>query len=69
MDKTFIDVRIFNPIAPTYRSLAPNQVYKRLETEKRNKYGERIVEVGKGTFTPMVGVEQKLPGLPNVCAK
>jgi hypothetical protein len=52
--KTFLDVRIFNPIAPSYRSLAPTQIYKRLENEKKRKYGERIVEVEKGTFTPMV---------------
>ena len=52
--KTFLDVRVFNPIAPSYRSLAPAQIYKRLENEKKGKYGERVVEVEKGTFTPMV---------------
>ena len=51
---TFLDIRIFNPIAPSYRNLAPNSIYKRLESEKKGKYGERVVEVEKGTFTPMV---------------
>ena len=51
---TVLDVRVFNPLAPSYRSLAPTQIYKKLENEKKGKYAERVVQVEKGTFTPMV---------------
>jgi hypothetical protein len=51
---TFLDVRVFNPLAPSYRSLAPAQIYKKLENEKKGKYAERVVQVEKGTFTPIV---------------
>ena len=52
--KMFADVRVFNPMAPTYRSLTQKAVYKRLENEKKRKYAKRIIEIEKGTFTPLV---------------
>jgi hypothetical protein len=52
--KMFADVRVFNPLAPTYRSSTQKAIYRRLETEKKSKYAERIIEIEKGTFTPLV---------------
>ena len=50
----FADVRVFNPLAPTYRSSTQKAIYRRLENEKKSKYAERIIEIEKGTFTPLV---------------
>jgi hypothetical protein len=52
--KMFADVQVFNPLAPSYRSSTQKAIYKRLENEKKNKYAERILEIEKGTFTPLV---------------
>ena len=50
----FADIRVFNPRAPSYRSSTQKAIYKRLENEKKSKYAERIIEIEKGTFTPLV---------------
>ena len=52
--KMFADIRVFNPLAPSYRSSTQKAIYKRLENEKKSKYAERIIEIEKGTFTPLV---------------
>jgi hypothetical protein len=51
---TFFDVRISNPNAPSNRSLANAEVYKKNEKEKMKAYGDRILQVEKGSFVPMV---------------
>ena len=41
--KTFFDVKVFNPLAPTYsNSTSLSQCYRRAELEKRRMYEERI---------------------------
>jgi hypothetical protein len=52
--KAFFDVRVFNPLAPSYRSSSLEALYKRFEKEKKNKYNERVLEVERGSFTPLV---------------
>ena len=51
---TFFDVRISNPNAPSYRSLSLADVYKKNENEKMRSYGDRILQVEKGSFVPLV---------------
>ena len=51
---TFFDVRISNPNAPSYRSLSLNDVYKKNENEKMKAYSDRIIQVEKGSFVPLV---------------
>ena len=53
-ERTFIDVRVFNPMAPSNRkpSLAAN--YRSHEQEKRRSYERRVLEVEHGTFVPAV---------------
>ena len=55
-ENTFFDVNIFNPNAPSNRSTSVTSCYRRHERAKRNKYmyEERVVEVEKATFTPLV---------------
>ena len=49
-----VDIRVFNPFAPSYRNTALTQCYHRNELEKRRAYDERIREVEHGSFSPLV---------------
>ena len=51
---TFFDVRISNPNAPSNRSLTIADVYKKNEKEKMKAYGDRIIQIEKGSFVPLV---------------
>ena len=51
---TFLDVRVFNPHAPSYRSMAPSRLYQRHEKEKRRAYNQRIAEVEQASFSPLI---------------
>lgn len=50
----FLDVRVFNPNAFSYRGQSINAVYKKHEQEKKRQYNARIREVEHGSFTPLV---------------
>ena len=52
--RAFFDVRVFNPLAPSYASQKIESLLKRHENEKKGKYGIRIREIDHGTFTPLV---------------
>lgn len=53
-EKTFIDVRIVHPNCPTYINKDIKDVYVQHEKLKKSAYNERILNVEKGTFTPIV---------------
>ena len=50
-ERTYIDVRVFNPHAPSNRH---SNCYRKHELEKRRQYEQRIREVEHATFTPLV---------------
>ena len=50
----FFDVRVFHPNAPSYRNSAIPAIYRRHEQEKKREYGDRVREVEKASFTPLV---------------
>ena len=52
--RAFTDIRVFNPLARTYRSQNLKAAYKRNENEKKRKYQQRVQEIEHGTFTPLV---------------
>ena len=52
--KAYFDVKVFNPLAPTYSSISLSQCYRQAELEKRRLYEERIREIEHGSFTPLV---------------
>ena len=54
-EKTFLDIRIMHPNCPTYANKSIEDVYKVHEKEKKNKYNERVLQIEKGSFTPIVG--------------
>ena len=52
--RAFFDVRIFNPMAQTYRQETLPTAHRTNEQAKKREYDERIREVEQGTFTPLV---------------
>ena len=54
MDKTYFDIRVFHPGASSNSTADKKAMYKRHESEKKRAYGSRVLEVEKGTFTPLV---------------
>ena len=51
-EKTYFDVRVFNPHAPSNRSQSLPTCYRKHEREKKRAYEQRIREVEHSTFTP-----------------
>ena len=49
-ERAFFDVRVFNPYAPSNKTLPTATCYRRHEREKRRKYEERIREVEHASF-------------------
>ena len=50
----FFDVRVCHPNADSYKNLTPEQIYKLHENDKKRLYPSRVLEVERGTFTPLV---------------
>ena len=54
MERTFLDVRVMHPNSPSYIDKDIHQVYRAHEKEKKRTYNERVIQVEKGSFTPIV---------------
>ena len=54
MEKTFFDVRVFNPHAFSNRNQTPFTCYRKHKREKKRTYAQRILEVEHSSFTPLV---------------
>ena len=52
--RSFFDVRVFNPVAQTYQNTSLAQCFHRNEREKRRTYEERIREIEHGNLSPLV---------------
>ena len=52
-ERAFVDVKVFNPFAKSYRDTSLTKCYKRCEQQKKSAYEERIREVEHGSFTPL----------------
>ena len=53
-ERTFVDVRVFNPYAPSNRNSTISTCYRNHENQKKRTYDQRIREVEHATFTPLV---------------
>ena len=53
-ERTFIDVRVFNPHAQSNRNTTISNCYRKHENEKKRAYEQRIREVEHSSFTPLV---------------
>ena len=52
--RSFLDVRVFNPFTSSYNKSPLKACHRRNKMEKRRHYEERIRNVDHGTFTPLV---------------
>lgn len=52
--RTFLDVRIFNPLTPSNRESSLLTTYNSHEKEKRRTYNQRVSEIESGTFSPLI---------------
>ena len=53
-ERSFFDVRVTHPFAISNVLLPFEKLYNKHETEKMNLYEERVQEVEKGSFSPLV---------------
>ena len=53
-ERTFLDVRIFDPNCKTYIGKDPQDVYKLHENAKKNDYCDRVLQVERGSLTPLI---------------
>ena len=54
MERNFQDVRVMHPPSKSYNGMSIDKIYSKHETEKKHKYNQRIMQVEKATFTPLV---------------
>ena len=48
------NVRVCQPNTESYKDLTIQQIYRKLEYEKKRLYANRVLEVKQGTFSPLV---------------
>ena len=53
-EKTFVDVRVFNPLAATHKHQPISTCYRNQERAKKRAYEQRVRNVEQATFTPLV---------------
>ena len=53
-ERTFYDVRVCHPNAPSHINSNIAQLYRTQEQEKMRKYNARIMTVERGSFTPLI---------------
>ena len=53
-ERTFMDVRIFNPHVSSNRNSHLSSTYRRHENTKKRAYEQRIQEVKRASFTPLI---------------
>ena len=54
MEKTFLDIRVMHPNCKSYADKEITQIYREHEQAKKRAYNERIIQVEKANFTPVV---------------
>ncbi len=53
-ERAYLDVRVFNPFAPSNQQSSISACYRSHENMKKRSYEQRIREVEHATFTPLV---------------
>ena len=53
-ERTFVDIRVFNPLAQSNQAQSLTATYTKHEKEKRRHYEERVREVERASFLPLV---------------
>ena len=53
-ERTYFDVQVFNPHAPSHRQSSLPACYRKQESLKKRAYEQRVREVEHSSFTPLV---------------
>ena len=53
-ERTFLDVRVFNPHAPSNQQPSLASCYRKQEAVKKRAYEQRVREIEHASFTPLV---------------
>ena len=53
-EKTFFDIQVSHPNADSYLNKSMSAIYREREAHKKRKYNERVINVEKATFTPLI---------------
>ena len=53
-ERTFFDVRVFNPFAKSNMDTPLATTYRRHENDKRRQYEQRVIQVEHSSFVPLV---------------
>ena len=54
MERTFLDVMVVHPNSDSYLDRDTQKLYQQKERDKKKKYNDRILQVEKGSFTPLI---------------
>ena len=52
--RTFFDIRVFNPFTPSYRNTPLAQFDQKNELEKKRTYDQQVREIEHGSFSPLL---------------
>jgi len=53
-EKNFFDIRITHPTSQSYSGKSLAEVYQQHEKEKKDKYNQRVIDIEKSSFNPLV---------------
>jgi len=53
-EKTFFGIRITHPTLQSYSGKSLAEVYQQHEKEKKDKYNQRVIDIEKSSFNPLV---------------
>ena len=53
-ERMFLDVRVFNPLAPTNRQISLDKCFSKHEKQKKRAYEQWVREVEHASFIPLV---------------
>lgn len=52
--RVFFDVKVVNPLSPTYANMSLPACYQRAEKLKKRKYDQRVRDIEHGSFSPLI---------------
>ena len=70
LKELFFDVQVINPKDPTNRGPSLSSTYARHEKEKKRNYQQRVLEIERASFTPLVfSASGRMAKAAQVCYK
>ena len=54
LSRAFFDVKVTNPLAQTNKRMTIPEMYKHHKKLKKSQYNARIIQIEKGSFTPLI---------------